>query len=133
MTVNNVNVSNTGEGRTVKKMMMSVTFITSLLMATLSFAEVVTCTGKVNQLSNDVPDGFFMSVADSGVIKICNPEQDSHSVTPQNCKHIASLAALAYATGKNLTVTVDNAPTTQCAGLPDDHDSDISYVGILPQ
>lgn len=121
------------KGKNVKKMTIKVLIISSLVVSPLCYAEVVSCTGKVNQLSNQVPNGFYMSVADSGNMQICNPEQDTFSVTPQNCKHIASLAALAYATGKDLTVTVENAPGANCSDITDDYDADISYVGIQQQ
>lgn len=119
--------------KNVKKITMKTLIISSLLASPLCYADVISCTGKVNQLSNQVPNGFYMSVADSGNMQICNPEQDTFSVTPQNCKHIASLAALAYATGKELTVTIENAPGANCSDITDDYDADISYVGIQQQ
>lgn len=117
----------------MKKLITNIIFISCSISYQLCFADVATCTGKVNKLANEVPNGFYMSLADSGYMKICNPEQDSFLVTPQNCKHIASLAALAYATGKDLTVIVQNAPGANCSDIPDNHDADVSYVAIEPQ
>lgn len=98
-----------------------------------TFAAPVTCKGKVSQLTNEVPNGFYMKVADSGKMKVCNPEEITFSVTPQNCKHIASLASLAYLSGKDLTVIVeDTTGKTLCSEILDGYEADITYVGLDP-
>jgi hypothetical protein len=119
----------------MKSIYKQVVFLVFLTSGQVCFSDVVTCVGKVNKLSNQVPNGFFMSVSDSGNMKICDPEITTYQVTPQNCKLIASLTSLAYATGKDLTVVVENALGANCDSLdiPDDHEADISFIGIEPQ
>lgn len=112
---------------------LKLVLFSSVLFSQVCIADTATCIGPVVQLTNQVPDGFFLKLADSGLMKMCNPEVDTFLVTPQNCKHIASLASLAYATGKNLTVTIANSPGPNCADIPDGLGADVSYVGIDPQ
>jgi hypothetical protein len=83
-------------------------------------ADTAVCTGKITTLGNHVNgnNGLHVVVGNSNIIRVCSFTTPQFTVTPDDCKHMASIAALAYATGDSVTFYIDNAPTTACTSVP---------------
>ena len=92
----------------------------SLLGSAEAFADTAVCTGKLTTVGNHANgvNGLYVVVGNSTVIRVCSLTSAQFSVTPDDCKHMASLAALAFATEASVTFYIDNAPSTSCSAVP---------------
>lgn len=94
-------------------------FVAAVCMAQLANADTAVCTGRITTLGNHVNgnNGLHVVVGNSNIIRVCSFTTTQFTVTPEDCKHMASIAALAYATGDSVTFYIDNAPTTACSSV----------------
>jgi hypothetical protein len=85
-----------------------------------ALADTAVCTGTLTTLANHANggNGLYVVVGSSNVIKVCSFTATQYTVTPEDCKHMASLAALAFATDAAVVFYVDNAPTSACSSVP---------------
>ena len=83
-------------------------------------ADTAVCSGKVITLANHANgiNGLYVVVGSSNIIRVCSFTTSQFTVTPEDCRHLASIAALAYATGDGVTFYIDNAPATGCSSVP---------------
>jgi hypothetical protein len=107
---------------------------TAMLIGLLPFgaahSATAICTGPVNFINNHVPGGLYTGIADSGVMRLCTPGATFFRTTAENCKHYISMLSIAFAMNKNVTVYVDNAPTTACSSVPNWFDADVRNVHL---
>lgn len=104
-----------------------------LVLAALSFAlnaETAVCTGNVNRIAYHAPDGFYLAIGNTTIFKVCSPQNQYFRTSPESCKLIASLATTARATGKELQVYIDNAPTTSCTDITAWFGADVRFVEL---
>lgn len=94
-------------------------------------AETAICTGSVERLAYHQPDGLWLALGSTPIFKVCSPESLFKRTSPENCRFIASLVTTARATGKNLSVYIDNAPTTSCSDIPNWFEADVRFVELL--
>lgn len=116
------------------KVLRAITSVFSAILLTLPpavFSATAVCTGPIHAVSNHVPGGVYVRVADSDIMRICVPGAMSFRTNAENCKHYLAIAMLAVATGKAVTIYVDNAPTTACASITAWHDADVRYFHIV--
>jgi len=106
-----------------------VSFFVSLISLNV-IAETAVCTGSVEKIAYHQPDGFYLKLGGSGIMKVCNPQTKYFRTSSESCKLIASLATTARATGKNLQIYVDNAPSTSCSSITDWFGADIRFVEL---
>ncbi len=103
------------------------------LISAFAFSATAICEGKIAALSNHVPGGVHVSLEGKNVIKLCNPEQQLYRTTPENCKQIYSMAAMAFAADYEVLFYVDNAPTTSCSDIQSWHAADLRYFVVQKQ
>lgn len=101
------------------------------LSTSSAFAATAQCVGLVKEVGNHVPGGLYVSVADSGHTKICDLNVVFFRTTPADCKQHLATAQLALATGKTVSLWVDNAPTTACASITTWGSSDLRYFSVI--
>ncbi|MEC4729053.1 hypothetical protein HWQ46_26425 [Shewanella sp. D64] len=107
-----------------------IVLIFSLLTSNVMAATAI-CTGKVDRLAYHQPDGLYLRVADSGIMKVCNPQVKFYRTSPESCKLIATLATTARATDKSVQIYIDNAPGTNCSSITNWFSADIRFVELL--
>ncbi len=92
----------------------------AMIGSSMAFADTAICTGKLTHIANHANgiNGLYIVVGNSNVIRACSFTATQFSVTPEDCKHMASIAALAFATQDDVTFYVDNAPSTNCSAVP---------------
>ena len=73
---------------------------------------------------------MYVTVAGSNRIRVCSFTAAQYTVTPEDCKHMASLAALAFATDASVTFYVDNAPSSSCTEIPAWHIANTRYFSL---
>lgn len=95
-------------------------------------ADTAVCTGKLTTLANHVNgnNGLHVVVGNSNIIRVCSFTATQFTVTPEDCRHMASIAALAYATGDTVTFYIDNAPSTACSSVPAWHAANTRYFAM---
>jgi hypothetical protein len=106
---------------------------TSLLVAfsaSPAYAATAVCIGLVSEVGNHLPGGVYVQVADGGLTKICDLTTTQFGVTAANCKQHLATAQLAVATGKTVSLWIDNAPTTACSSIVPWSISDTRYFAI---
>lgn len=104
----------------------------SVILLLLGFGQQVmaataVCTGPVTQIAYQVPDGLYVKIGTGAIIKACSYDVSQSSVTPAGCRAMTAMAISAKLLGTNATLYVDNAPTTNCADIPNWHVSDTRY------
>lgn len=106
--------------------------VSAISCAATARADTAVCTGKVTTVGNHAigSNGLWVVVAGSNIIRVCSFNQTQFSVTTEDCKHMASIAALAIATDASVTFYVDNAPSTSCAAIPAWHVANTRYFAI---
>lgn len=104
------------------------------LSTSSAFAATAQCVGKVTEIGNHVPGGVYVRVAAAGITKICDLNAVYFRTTPADCKQHLATAMLAFATGKTVSLYIDNAVTTACTetGVPGWSGSDVRYFSIIP-
>lgn len=108
-------------------------FLAVILQTTLvkeAFSATAICSGKVTQIANHSPGGFYVRVGSSNLIRACSFDEQSYRVTPESCKSMMAMAMMARATDKNVTFYIDNAPTTDCASAPNWFGADTRYFSV---
>jgi len=105
-------------------------FLISALSLSVA-AETAICTGKVEKIAYHQPDGFYLKLGGSGIMKICDPQTKVYRTSPESCKLIVSLATTARATDKSLQIYIDNAPGTSCSSITAWHSADVRFVELL--
>lgn len=90
------------------------------------------CKGKLTLVAQHAPDGLYVELDSApGIpIRICSFSEKVFRTTADGCKHIASLASMAYAARDNVTIVVDNAPTTQCNSITPWFGADVRYFAL---
>jgi hypothetical protein len=95
-------------------------------------AATAICVGKITGLGNHAngSNGLLVSINNSPSVRVCSFSATQFTVTAEDCRHMASLAATAFAMDVTVVLYVDNAPTTDCAALPNYILSNTRYMGI---
>ena len=104
----------------------------TLLGAAQTQADTAVCVGMLTSVGNHANggNGLYVIVAGSNQIRVCSFTTTQFTVTPEDCKHMASLAALAFATDASVTFYVDNAPSTSCTAIPAWHVANTRYFSL---
>ena len=97
---------------------------------TQAYADTAVCTGKLTTVANHANLGLLVVVENYSIISVCSFNATQFRITPEDCKHMASLAALAFASDTAVVLYVDYAPTTNCADIPNWHISDTRYFAL---
>jgi hypothetical protein len=97
-----------------------------------ALADTAVCIGTLTTVGNHAAgiNGLYVMVAGSNQIRVCSFTATQFTVTPEDCKHMASVAALAFATEASVTFYVDNAPSTSCTGIPAWHVANTRYFSV---
>jgi hypothetical protein len=97
-----------------------------------ALADTAVCNGTLTTVGNHANgiNGLYVVVAGSNIIKVCSFTTTQFTVTPDDCKHMANLAALAFATEATVTFYVDNAPSTSCTAIPSWHAANTRYFSV---
>lgn len=90
------------------------------VFSTAVAADTAVCTGPVSTVAHHANglNGLYVVVGSSNVIRVCSFTATQFTVAPEDCKHMASLAALAFATDTAVVFYIDNAPSTACSSVP---------------
>jgi hypothetical protein len=106
--------------------------VVSALCATGAQAETAVCVGPVTTLANHANgnNGLHVVIGNGPIIRVCSFNSTQFTVTPDDCKHMASLAATAFATGAIVTFYVDNAPSNQCSSIANWHSANTRYFAL---
>ena len=94
-----------------------------------AFADTAVCQGKITTIGNHA-NGLSFAIGTGGMIRVCSFTAAQNGVSVEDCKHMASVAALAFASDANVVLYVDNAPTTACSSIPGWHVSQTRYLGV---
>ncbi|WP_020411171.1 hypothetical protein [Microbulbifer variabilis] len=113
----------------MKKILAVILFFQASFVAA---EQQVICTGPVERLAYHQPDGLYLAIGSTGLFKACSSEAQFKRTGPESCKLLASLATTARATGKDIRVYIDNAPTANCADITDWHAADIRFFELMP-
>lgn len=105
--------------------------VASLGAGTASAATAV-CTGRVLMIGNHTPGGLYVQLQGMNMIKFCDFDASQYSVTPNSCRHFASLAAMAYTMEQRIHLYIDNAPTTACDSMWNWFVADTRYLQLMP-
>src|SRR5689334_9808747 len=77
-----------------------------ILLASALQANAATaiCQGKITSLASHAPGGLYVTIEGTSFsgLKVCDFDSTQFSISAANCKHIASLATLAFAMGKQV-------------------------------
>ena len=111
---------------------------TPALMATLigmscacqAVAATAVCTGNITTVANHAGLGLLLVVGTNNVVSVCSFNSTQFSITPEDCKHMASLAALAFATDVPVVLYVDNPPTINCNEIPNWYVANTRYLAL---
>jgi hypothetical protein len=100
-----------------------------LAMPIAAFADTAVCTGKISTLGNhgNGLNGLSIAIGTNNMIRVCSFTATQFSVTAEDCRHLASIAAMAFAMDTNVVLYVDNAPSTACSAIPGWHVSNTRY------
>ena len=92
----------------------------TICAAPLASADTAICTGPLTLVANHANgiNGLYVAVGSSNSIRVCSFNVTQFTVTAEDCKNMASIAALAFATQDPVTFYVDNAPSTACSSIP---------------
>lgn len=106
--------------------------VAGAMLAGVARAETAVCRGVVTTVANHANgnNGLHVVIGNGPIIRVCSFNSTQFTVTPEDCKHMASLAATAFATGANVTFYVDNAPTTECSGIVNWHTANTRYFAL---
>jgi hypothetical protein len=106
--------------------------IAAALVASQAVADTAVCIGKITNIGNHTMghNGLLVTIGSGNYIKVCSFASQEFSVTPEDCKHMASLAATAFVTDSTVTFYVDNAPTSNCADIPAWHHANTRFFAL---
>lgn len=106
--------------------------VLACLFSSLASAQSYTniCVGEVERIAYHQPDGLYLKVGNSGIMKICSPEGQYYRTGPESCKLIATLATTARATGKQLEIYIDESPFASCESIPDWSGANVRFVEL---
>jgi hypothetical protein len=109
-----------------------VALVVSLMCATQANADTAVCTGALTTVGNHANgvNGLYVVVGGSNIIRVCSFTAAQFTVTPEDCKHMASLAEMAFAMNANVTFYIDNAPSTSCTAIPSWHIANTRYFSL---
>ena len=98
-------------------------------------ADTAVCQGRISSMASHAPGGLYLQIEGFtwNFFKVCDFDASQFDISPANCRHIASLAELAFATGKQVIIYVDNAPTTACSSIPNWHTSNTRYFYVAAE
>jgi len=94
------------------------------------------CEQKIAEIGNHAPGGLFIRQESSAdkpgfpMLKLCSFTGQQNRTTAEDCKHIASVAAMAYAMGKIVRIHIDNTDETSCTALTNWQAVDLRYFSI---
>lgn len=117
--------------------MLFVEYLVRLICALLcicslpAIAETAICTGPVKTFAYHQPDGLYLAIGDSNIMKVCSPKELFFRTSPESCRLIASQALTPRSLGKSLIVYVDNASSTSCSQITNWFAADVRYVELL--
>jgi hypothetical protein len=94
-----------------------------------ALADTAVCQGKITTIGNHA-NGLAFAIGTGNMIRVCSFTAAQFGVSVEDCKHMASIAALAFASDANVVLYVDNAPTTACSSVPGWHISQSRYLGV---
>lgn len=94
-----------------------------------AFADTAVCQGKITTIGNHA-NGLSFAIGTGSMIRVCSFTAAQNGVSVEDCKHMASVAALAFAADSTVTLYVDNAPTTACSSIPGWHIAQTRYLGV---
>lgn len=104
--------------------------VIALCFSAIVQAETAICTGEVKRIAYHAPNGFYLAVGESKLFRVCSMQTVSPLMSADSCKLIATLATTARATGKQLQIYVDNAPSTSCADITEWFLADVRFVEL---
>jgi hypothetical protein len=114
--------------RTIARgLLISLTFLCS----GRALADTAVCIGKLTSVGNHAQNGLIVAVGTGNAIRVCSFNAAQFSITADDCKHMASLAATAFATDTSIVFYVDNAPSTDCAAIPGWHVANTRYFAVF--
>jgi hypothetical protein len=95
-------------------------------------ADTAVCTGSLTLVANHANgiNGLYVAFSGSNRIRVCSFTATQFTVTPEDCKHMASLASLAFATDTTVIFYIDNAPSTECASVPAWHIANTRFFAL---
>ena len=102
------------------------------LYSQFSMAGDLVCDKKIAEIGNHAPGGLYIRQESGGLptVKLCSFTEKSFRTSPEDCKQIASNAAMAYAMGKSFKVHVDGVDETSCGDIPNWTTLDVRYTSI---
>jgi hypothetical protein len=100
-----------------------------LAMPIAAVADTAVCIGKISTIGNhgNGQNGLSIAIGTNNMIRVCSFTATQFSITAEDCKHLASIAATAFAMDTNVVLYVDNAPSTACSAIPGWHLSNTRY------
>lgn len=104
----------------------------TLAASTAAHADSASCQGRITAIANHTPGSLYIALTTMAMVRVCDFDADHNGLSPADCRHIASMAALAVATEKEVAIIVDNAPTTNCASIPSWHSASTRYFLLIP-
>jgi hypothetical protein len=118
----------------VRRIIPLVTLSMSLLLGVsgVARADTAVCSGLITQIANHANggNGLYVVVGNGSIFKVCSFTSTQFTVSPEDCRHMASLAQMAMATEKNVSIWIDNAPTAACASIGNWHVANVRYFNV---
>jgi len=98
-----------------------------------TFAASATCIAPVAEVGAHKPDSLTIKLSNTNFLVVCSLTAAGQAasgslITPEGCRLFSALAAQAKATGANVTLIVDNAPTTDCSSMPNWFGAQVRYL-----
>jgi hypothetical protein len=115
-----------------RRVLLTTLLLLASALSTNVLAATAVCTGKVERLAYHQPDGLFIKLSSTNIIKMCDLKAQFYRTSPESCQLIASLATMARATDKSLQIYVDNAPEANCLSMVSWFSADMRFVELLP-
>jgi hypothetical protein len=105
--------------------------LAALAIPQLASAVTAVCVGKVTTIANHAngQNGLVVVINTNPAVRVCSFTAAQFTVTPEDCKHMASIAALAFAMDTNVVLYVDNAASTDCTLLANYFISNTRFFG----
>ena len=110
-----------------RKVWLMIVSISILFSSSITFAAV--CDSTIESMGNHKPGGLIVKLWNTPKVKICDFDTNQYEMSASDCKHMASLASMAYAMGKVVRLHTDD--TYSCSTLPSWGAVNVIYFGIL--